>query len=257
STMAIQNKRVHFSESPVMYTYPTVPRTPSPSWSDNSLPDNDSGPSTPPSSSSQTRTLPFAHEHAKQHIVPSPLIFDMRIQSTPLVWDAVTPAMYAAVRTGRKGKGKELRALLPSDLASAATVPAVTSMDVHIAQLPSFWKPIQLRSAGSPHSSPSRSILPITVGEVLDAIHRYIHATVSQREFGMFPKNMQDAVAKAYWKRHDTAVRSGNVTEAESIKKSGMRRVDVLAGMTQFVALEPPSSVGGVWRVTLAPTTRL
>ncbi|KAI5118215.1 hypothetical protein M0805_004704 [Coniferiporia weirii] len=249
--MSTHSKRVHFSELPVMHTYSprTTPRTPSPSWSDNSLPDNDSGPSTPPSASSfASRTLPPAHGFAKPQVALNPLFFDIRSQSTPLVWNVANTVAHA----GRKGKGREINALLPSELGAAATSPAMISMDIHIAQLPPIWKPIQLRRDGSPRSSSSRSASPITVGEVLEDVRHYIHIPVSEKEFHMFPKDLQSTTAKAYWKRHDAAAASGNAKEAAAIKKAGMLRLDVLAGNTQFCALVPAGQNGDVWQVVLA-----
>ncbi|THH09669.1 hypothetical protein EW145_g1848 [Phellinidium pouzarii] len=263
--MAIQTKRVHFSESPAVYTYSpsSMPRTctPSPTWSEDSLPDNDSGPSTPPSTASfARRTLLSAHDLAKERVILNPLLSDPRSQLTPIVWDVATPATDAMVRTGRKGKGKEVSALLPSDLASAATLPGMTSMDIHIAQLPPFWKPVQLRRDDSPRSSSShfpssrssRPVIPITIGEVLNAVHSNMLLPVSEKEFAVFPKDLQKLTAKAFWKRHDIATHAGNMKEAAAIKKAGMLRVDVLAGNQQLVALVPASVNGEVWQLVLA-----
>ncbi|OCB91899.1 hypothetical protein A7U60_g794 [Sanghuangporus baumii] len=161
----------------------------------------------------------------------------------------------------RNGNSK----LGPSDRSLPATNPGLTSLDIHIPQLPPFWKPIQLRRTSSPtppsHSTSANSSLkPFSVGEVLDAIHRYLQQPITGKEYKTLPEALQKVIARAYWQRHDAVLSAGRTEEAERIKKSGIRRVDALAGYTQFVAFVPApaaaangsAGAGEVWQVILS-----
>ncbi|EJC99163.1 uncharacterized protein FOMMEDRAFT_170515 [Fomitiporia mediterranea MF3/22] len=249
SSSSVAPKRVHFSDSPLTYTYtpPATPRTPSPTWSDSSLPDNDSGPSTPPPSST-TFFPPHDASSGKKQASPNALLFDARTQAAALMWNVIVPPNQATVRSLRKtSKGKDvLTALHPSDLSQSATNPGSSSLDIRIAQLPLFWKPIQLRRG----ASYGAGAIPFTVAEVIEAVHRYVQLPISQKEYNMFPKDVQNNIAKAYWKRYDASANAGNATEAEKIKRGGLRRVDALGGNTQFVAFIPAPGTD-TWQVIL------
>lgn len=165
----------------------------------------------------------------------------------------------ATTTTGRKnGNGK----LGPSDRSLPATNPGLTSLEIHIPQLPPFWKPIQLRRSSplashpSTPSSSSHNMKPFTVGEILDAIHRYLQQPITSKEYKTLPEALQKVIARAYWRRYDSALlrTPGNEEEAEKVRKGGIRRVDALGGCTMFVAFVPaPASAGGeTWQVILA-----
>lgn len=250
--MAIQSKHVHFPDSPVTRAYSPRPRTPSPTWSDSSLPDDGSGPSTPPSTPGFAATsLPKISEYEKPSAVPHPLLdFDQYAQSTQLTWDMTLPPSSARQHKGRKGKGKEAFSISPIDLASPATYPSSTYMEIHI--LP-YWKPIRL-SRGSPSISSSSPDQPYTVRDVLHSIHQYLHQRIRKHEYDAAPLQLQQGMSRSFWNRVDEAERREGRNEADRIKQDGVLRVDILEGHTQFNSLRPLTRDGYTWQVLFAPS---
>lgn len=252
--MAIQNKRVHFPESPYLKVVKFIEPEPlSPTWSDSSLPDSDSGPSTPPSTSTfASRPLHSAHyeqpEESKASTSAHPLLFDARTNTSPLAWNAELPTHYAAVSVaGRKGKGRDLSILHPSDLDAAATSPAVTSIDIHLPQLPPFWKPIQLRR------SPDARDSPITIGEVLEATHHHLQTRMSEKEFHKAPEDVRRKIQHSVHRRLDAARRNGDRALLAALEHAGILRVDALGGVTEFAAFIPMSQAGDSWSIIFRP----
>lgn len=246
--MSVGSKRVHFASSPSTIHQYTPIDAPSPSWSDLSLSDDESGPSTPPSTSSFANH-PLYDDPKKAHTFEAcPLIFDSRTRTSPLDWDVRQRPSYVE-RRPTLGKSKGASRLLPSDLYQPATTSAETSMTIKIAQLPQFWRPIEISHDGSP----SHPVIPITVGEVIDAVYQYMLIPVSQEEYSFFPHDIQRATSKAYWRRHDSAKQAGNVQLLAAVERGGMRRMDVLGIKTKFIALLPDSDRSS-WTIVLAPS---
>lgn len=243
---AAESRRVHFAPSPSTIHHYTPVDAPSPSWSDRSLSDDDSGPSTPPSTFTFPNQYLYGSPEKTRTIEACPLIFDSHTRTSPLEWDVREPPSFVE-RRQVLGKSQGANRLLPSDLYQPATTSAEVSMCIKIAQLPQFWKPIEINRDGSP----SYYVMPITVGEVLDAVYQYMLTPVSQNEYNFFPEEIQSVTSKAYWKRHDAAKRSGNTQLAAAIEKGGMRRMDVLGPRTRFIALLPDSERRS-WTILLA-----
>ena len=142
---------------------------------------------------------------------------------TQLAWDVSTEPNNARIRTERKGKGKA--PVLPADLASPATHPASTYMEIRFPTLP--WKPLRI--------SRSRAI---TVKELLDEVYAYLQHKVQGAEYENFPPPVQQAASSAFYARCSVA-ENVSAENGELVKRSGLRRVDVLGGANHFITLAP------------------
>lgn len=223
--MSAQNKRVHFAEAPVTRAISPrpQPRTPSPVFSDSSLPDSEPGPSTPPSTASFMQPLPSLKPDEVVAVHPY-LKFDKYQKYTKLAWDVTTLPSSACVRKDRKGKGKA--PLLPSDSLASATHPGSTYMEIQFPALP--WKPLTINRSQ-----------PISVKDLLDEVYEYLQLKVQGGEYQSFPHGMQQSVSMAFYARCEAAKKAGGAENEERVKRSGLRRVDVLVGANEFVSLHP------------------
>lgn len=255
-------KRVHFAKTLVTASIPPeeyneeVPRTPSPTWSDDSLPDT-SSPSTPPSGSSAGRKdLPIVEGVT---VAVHPLLeYNLYTRFTPLDWDLAQALSTITIREGRrdvKGKGK---ALVPADLAHPVTDPGLQEMDIQINGL-TLWRPVQLskaklRSKAIQTGSPSSKNIPrgpLTLGEMLLAVHDFLMTSVSRREY----EAVSPAVQQSVWMAFTARCKAAGDGE-EEVRKMGLKRVDFLGANTQFATLAR-SKDSRLWVLHTMPQTPL
>ncbi|THH27636.1 hypothetical protein EUX98_g6545 [Antrodiella citrinella] len=131
-------------------------------------------------------------------------------------------------------------ALTYDELSQQATHPGVTRMEIicdAISQWPIVLEPQLDRPANSRYlnvpSSPSADFSgPITVGDVLVAIHRVMQTQISHRDWVQLSPAQETNVARAYTRRCRTFP---SLEEFES--RQGVRRVDYLGDKIVFKGL--------------------
>ncbi|KLO08491.1 hypothetical protein SCHPADRAFT_908568 [Schizopora paradoxa] len=277
-----ERKRVHFPSTPVtkVNTYNAqdrIPRTPSPVYSSSDESASEAGPSTPPTASlAQLYMTP----RAKPAPLPTPstthpfLETDAYMRAAPLCWDVRLPPSTATVRP-TPDKYKPKRSPLPNqrleaaELALPATYPPTTRMDVAIPQLP--WKPMTI-------TSKSKRDTLVSFSDLLSDVHSSLQTVVRKEEFDSIPKDAQQNIARAFYKRCERFGQSRveerlgrkfdrfsreDVGEAEAVTKAeeqkGVKRVDFLLASTEFfgLALAPDvqndSDGRPLWVLSFAP----
>ncbi|KAJ7214321.1 hypothetical protein GGX14DRAFT_610640 [Mycena pura] len=175
--------------------------------------------------------------------------------SAALFFD-LAPALFAPrCLASRPGAPPWHRTLAQPELAAGAFWPPRTTLRILLPRLP-FW-PIDLAPARAqdPVQAPPP---PITLGDVLAALHHALHVRAAAADWGALPPADRAAVSAAFTQRcRAEAMRSGvpaaqlREREAEERQK-GMKRVDFLGGMTVFKGLvkAPPDPEGCVRMVT-------
>lgn len=217
--MTTQTKRVHWAATE--QTFP-ISRTPSPSWSDNSLPES-SAPYTPPS---PFKSAPLSPNGI---IEMNPLLaYNPYTRTSPIVYDVSQRPATARLRA--------------KELAQPVTYPPLYSMEVQITHLP-FWRPIQL-AATSPQAG-------VTLAELLDAVHAFLQLSVTGKEYASFPPDVRNSISLAFARRCE---RAGAGAEAE--KKKGLKRVDCLLGNFRWIGLTRAGKGSQSWQLHLAPISR-
>jgi hypothetical protein len=90
----------------------------------------------------------------------------------------------------------------------------------------------------------------VTVGDVLDAIYRSLRANVSAAEYHTLPsRKAMDRVSSAYELRCQR-IRDHRASSEE--RRRGLRRVDLLMGLTKFMGLSRTSSGEDVWLLNVS-----
>lgn len=230
SNASQSTKRVRWASTAMAYDAPVIPKTPSPTKSDNSLPESN-GPFTPPSLQYHI----FLPE-TTQISIHSFLSYQSQTSSPYLVYDVSSRPEYASLSTTR------LLHLLPAERAQPATTPGMTQMEIQIPNLP-CWRPIQLVA----HDSR----IGVTIGEVIDAIYLYMRMPVTKGEFEYFPKAAQHKISVAFERRCDQVKGSTEIRSAE--RQKGLRRVDCLAGHIQFRGLTQTGKSSHSYQLQLSP----
>ncbi|GBE79822.1 hypothetical protein SCP_0210230 [Sparassis crispa] len=136
------------------------------------------------------------------------------------------------------------------ELGEQATHPGVTRMKIICDAIPQW--PIVLEAERDHGRSPYLSVpranhyAPITVGDVLIAIHRTLQTQISHVDWARLPSGDDVAVARAYTRRCRT------FPSAEAFEASqGVRRVDYLLDKFMFKGLVRTSYRGGFEHVKL------
>ncbi|TDL26013.1 hypothetical protein BD410DRAFT_784026 [Rickenella mellea] len=210
------DKHVHWAD--VVQEYPPPPRTPSPTWSDDSLPDT-SSPRTPPSAL-PVATLPLK---AGKGIKVNPLLSCDEDIPPRLTWD-----VYFDPSTCR---------LSAEELAQHATEPPMKHMEIQCGAL-TLWRPVQIIA------SDGEAGRGITINDVLQGVYHYLQRAVSAEEWAHFAymPGMQKHISESFHRRCERMDRLANpeeqaVSGLRSEKEKGLKRVDCLFGVDRFVGL--------------------
>lgn len=162
-------------------------------------------------------------EDTKKAVHPF-LEFNKYQKFTKLAWDVSSPFSTAMVRKDRKGKFKY--PILPSDLLASAIYPASTNLEIEFPALP--WKPLKISKNNG-----------IAMKDIGDEVYNFLQLNVQGEEYHSFPHGMQQAISTAFNARCDKAKAMGGSESEERVRRSGIRRVDALAGATEFISLHP------------------
>ncbi|KAG6859583.1 hypothetical protein C0991_000472, partial [Blastosporella zonata] len=135
------------------------------------------------------------------------------------------------------GRGETPVVLPREDLAQPATNPLITRMRITCDELPAEWVvdidlPLEQQEYFMRNGY---ELPPITVLDVLAAVHRVLHKPISHRDFGHLSQSTNTEVSNAYWRRCKAAARSQQEYERE--QSNGIKRVDYLRGKTRFMGL--------------------
>jgi hypothetical protein len=134
-------------------------------------------------------------------------------------------------------------AISPDELAEPATAPGVTELTIVCRALPTW--PIELRPA--PYSTFSGAPPPaITLRDVLEALHRVLHAQISHVEWARLRNSEEAAVGRAYHRRVRTAHTTAGPVAGAEVAAQGVKRVDFLLDRFMFRGLAPVRGGGGV-----------
>jgi hypothetical protein len=215
-------KRVTFlipSESPLPISLSPVPNTPSPAYSQTSLPST-VGPYTPPT---PNVLLP---PHAFSPVKKSPVIPHFPSpQFIPATPTSAPPSLHDLLASPR---GVRLDITFPphpdrlrishSHLSMAATHPPARVMTIVAPGLP--WSITIEPTTSSPF---------VTVLDVLNALHVNLHKPIKHAEFDAVSKSYRDSISKTW---HDRLDKIPSHSEAKAERARGVRRVDFLLGKT-------------------------
>jgi len=122
--------------------------------------------------------------------------------------------------------------LTNEDLAQPATHPPIYQLDMQCDLIPQW--PISLQYNANPYRSANKyptAAPPITLGDVLSAIHNSLHLGIRQYDWAGLSPEQERAVSRAYTKRVKAL---GSTT---MIRNEGVRRVDYLLGKVWFRGL--------------------
>lgn len=228
-------KQVKFfipSESPLPIPLTPPPNTPSPSYSQSSLPST-TGPYTPPT---PNKLLP---PHAFSPVNKSPVIPHF-VPTTP-----TSPAPPSLHDLLANPQGARLDVAFPphpdrlrihqSHLSMAATHPPAKVMKVVAAGLP-WCITVEPTTTSSPF---------VTVLDVLHALYASLHKPIKQAEFDAVSQSYRDMISKAWHRRLDK-IPSRSDEKAERAR--GVRRMDFLLGKScikrlRYLSISGPGEV--------------
>ncbi|KAH9959961.1 hypothetical protein BC827DRAFT_1376909 [Russula dissimulans] len=187
-------------------------------------------PSTPGAPHMGTVPLPLPLQH--QHSLPTPPVSPERaryaVLSELLVYTGQRPAQLSfnvvqppsAVR------------LHPACNPNALNEPAIST------RAPSLILEVPGITGGCFYASSARGY-PVTVGEVLHAVHAKLSERASQADFNQLPtENHRRAASASFSQRNRVAP-----------DPAGLRRVDLLGGRTTFAGLQRATNGADVWHV--------
>ena len=202
------------SRSPICLT--PILGTPSPAWSQTSLPST-GGPRTPPI---HTVPLPpYAFPPMKENPVaprfPRPrLSLEMQTSVPPSLYSYLA---YPQVRLDIAFPPPPYRSRIPSYLVTSATNPPSQVMTVVVPGLP--WSIIV---------KPRTSFPFVTVLDILDALHTSLRKPIKQVEFDAVSHQYRKFIAAAWHGRLDKM----SPSDARAEWARGVRRIDFLLGNT-------------------------
>ena len=205
-------KHVRFADS--------VIDTPSPSWSDASLPST-VGPITPPSN-------PFPLPSLHGSIVRIHNLLGASFAEPQLVYDVSLPAQTALPRDPTVSSWV---------LSQPATEPVLPFIEIISPRLP--WRlAIYPAQRGSP---------VVTVGDVLAGIYAHLRTPVSAAEYALVgQEDVQRRIGDAF-RRRCKRQPSAEAVARETGK--GLKRVDFLEGVNVFGGLSTTKEGGHVWQM--------
>jgi hypothetical protein len=208
-------KHVRWASTNIHYS--PDPLTPSPSYSNSSLPSS-SGPITPP----QALSIPLPYHHpgfhkARVHHPMAPVRLNMylALAHRPLIDYNISQSPSHARPHG----------FTSAIFAEPATVPPVRFLTIVSPHLP--W------------AIPVPGIAPnafVTIYDVLARLHHALRNGASEREFLMLPPKARSRVRASYENRY-RRIRDRRAYEAE--KSNGLKKIDFLMGHSTFLGLAP------------------
>jgi len=251
--MPSPGRRVHFLYpdtntilSPPPLTPPVIPLsplTPSPTYSDFSLPSSD--PLTPPS-------LPY-------HLSPVRTVGNVTRVHPVIAYNDRTPPLYFDVASPpsrslpiHSPSSGSQRGFLPH--ASQASPPPLGFEPVLLNE-PATYPPlssITLMSDLLPWSihveaSASLSVPVVTIFDVLQTLYITLRIPIAPCEWANVPTTAQSLISAAFYRRID-GIRDYNLRDSQ--RRKGVRRVDFLTGRTRLIGLSPVPDKPGVFVVS-------
>ncbi|KII88897.1 hypothetical protein PLICRDRAFT_110003, partial [Plicaturopsis crispa FD-325 SS-3] len=172
-----------------------------------------------------------------QHLQPPPPQFLMHpflngeVRRTDIIFDLSSP-YFTPERAIGPGQTAPLTV---EECAQAATHPPITHMRIVCDVIPQW--PIELRYNFAPLGSSNNVLavepqVPISLGDVLVALHRELQTPISYMDWGRLSRSEETAIARAYTRR------CKSVPEiAETEFGQGVRRVDFLLDRYMFKGL--------------------
>jgi hypothetical protein len=253
------DKHVRFA---VSHVYHSAPPTPSPAFSDLSLPDTDA-PLTPPTFMTPLEPIPEAETEVKTSA--------MRIHGTiayipggnPILsWDVACPPTMAVPVPGR---GVPSPSHFRAALGEAATNPPLPGMTLVSDFLPyrvtiapgvgngatsSPWTPatVPLPIPGMPASPSTQTVC---VYDILVGLYKCLRTPLTPAEFDALAPTLKASLSAAY---HARVARVADPVKRDEERRKGLKRVDYLlaAGKTHFVGLGATKQNNRVWILNLA-----
>ena len=216
-------KQVKFfipSESPLPISLSPVPSTPSPAYSQTSLPST-TGPFTPPTPNvplppyafSPNKKSPLAPLHPSPHSALASPTF-----APPSLHDIFANPQGARLDVAYPPHPDRLH-IHHSHLSMAATHPPTKVMTIVAPGLP--WSiVVQPATTSSPF---------VTVLDVLHALYTNLHKPIKQAEFEAVSRSYRDSISNAWHRRLDNIPFA---SDAKTERARGVRRMDFLLGKT-------------------------
>jgi len=211
-------KRVTFSDTNMMYY--TMSPTPSPTFSDSSLP-SVGGPKTPPSPHSPLLPLPSGlveinpllgfHPH-------SPKLLD----DLSLPWEVVTTNTSPPISISRAA------------LLEPATNPPTAYLQLQCPNLP--WK-LDIVCKTSHY---------VTIFDVLAQLYSFLRLTASAKEFNFETVESRSEISRAFRQRVSRDPRTASVEESK-----GLKRIDFLKGRNRFMGLSSTKLGPDTWTLNV------
>ena len=223
--MSSSRKQVRFNEDNTFYTPQS---TPSPTFSESSLPfsDDSSGPSSgaAPQNNYAPPDVPVAiHPLLAFHPFVPPIIHDVSLPPHMLA-----PNMHSPT------------SLSSRVLEEPATQPSMRTMTLVIDQFP--WR---LTIPPTKHY--------VSVRDLLEALYLFLRQPVLPSEYNALPTQaLKDEVSIAF---HNRCLRAPSKEAADEQSHKGVKRVDFLRDQTRFMGLSSTKVGRDVWLVMLQYTT--
>jgi hypothetical protein len=213
--------------TPVTLTPPVIPLTPSPTYSDYSLPSP--GPITPPSLPHRPLSQPWPQPNTIQsHPAIAAMCFDI----------AHAPSRIPPPLSPRRGLSPGPLSPLPGFEPAVLDEPATYPPLPHITLISEF-----LPWCIHVEASDVLSVPVVTVFDVLHTLHLNLRVPIVQCEWANLPPHMQSAVTSQFYQRLD-GIR--DINSRDDQMRKGVRRIDYLCGRTRLVGLSPiPDKLGG------------
>jgi hypothetical protein len=211
-------KHVTFSDNNRLYS--PMPPTPSPTFSDMSLPST-GGPRTPPSPRRSLLPLPSGRVEINRSLGFHPqspkLLFDLSVS-----WEAVTTNTSPPVRLSKAA------------LLEPATNPPTPYLQVRCATLP--WA-IEIVC---------KTTTFVTILDILAQLYTSLRLTVSEKEFNMESLESQREISAAFRQRVTRDPWTAAVEE-----KKGLKRIDFLKGHNRFMGLSSTKLGPDMWALNV------
>ena len=269
-------KKVRFANVP--------PQTPSPASSSASLGSSPPGPSTPPQLPTilpppmivrppeyppwqQRLSIPVPHPQLYTPVIPAAPDNELAVDPLlvaplhgshppPLRWDVTEHPN--SIKLGSAGSPRK-RELSHEDLARCAVRTSAKGSPLVLKRIVLTFPGLPLEIEINPADRPVWTATPLpylTVGDVLNGLYKALRTSVEPREFDRLESGHRESVSRVFKKRL-----RGDPENYDKNVKHGVRRIDYLGEVRQFVGLRPAGNAelspgrrrGEVFVVQLAP----
>lgn len=200
--------------------------TPSPSWSDASLPSS-TGPITPPNRETE---LPMHSAYRAQ-----PALSASKPEGR-LVYDLSLPPHTVSLPSSKANSN------MRDILMQSAAVP-----NLHLLEFshPKLGKKMYIHARTSDPTTASKAFL--TVADVMKGLYANLREPVSEKDFNKEPKERRDRITRAFLQRI-SRVGKKDGPEYRAERDKGLKRIDWLEGEDMFLGFEHASDgVGHHW----------